>query len=100
MLLAHFYLDLNEVNAPKADELPGVSEMSDIRFSRVVGSIAGSIVYPGDPIHGGTAYVEEDISTENELGVERRYHQPPGASTDTTIFSPLSGPGTMDLDVP
>lgn len=100
MLLAHFYLDLNEANAPEADGLHGSSEMSDLRFSRVVGSLAGSIVYAGDPALGGTAYAEQYIGTEDDLGVERRYHQSPGASTDATTLLPSSDPGTTGSDIP
>ena len=102
MLLSHFYLDLNEANAPKHDELRGESEMSDIRFSRVVGSLAGSIVYAGDPAFGGAAHLEDDADAAGDHRVEEGVRQSSEVCMDvvTTSMRPSSEIGTTGVCEP
>ena len=59
ILLSHFYLNLVKANRFDLRESSGAASMSDLRFSRVVGSLAGSLAY-GEGSSGQEPNTEDD----------------------------------------
>ncbi|KZT70213.1 hypothetical protein DAEQUDRAFT_228864 [Daedalea quercina L-15889] len=64
VLLSRFFLSLNEANAYAVELSSTASQMSDLWFSRVVGSLAGSLAYDYDRSSEST---EENMDAECEL---------------------------------
>ncbi|KZT63092.1 hypothetical protein DAEQUDRAFT_238359 [Daedalea quercina L-15889] len=65
ILLTHFYLNLNEAthdtNEINASGFSDASQMSDLRFERIVGRLTGSLSYDAD------SFELEDMDWEDEL---------------------------------
>ena len=70
-MLSRFYLNLREANSGSlADcELSDMSQVSDIQFDRVLGRLAGSIVYvtDDDPEEIGEVDVATDVDDDVDV---------------------------------
>lgn len=72
-LISRFFLNLNEANLNGLDAPSSPSQLSDLYFTRVVGSLGGSLAYGLEDTvaSGDTASTENDIYTVEELGEEQ-----------------------------
>ncbi|KAH9927009.1 uncharacterized protein B0H18DRAFT_306506 [Fomitopsis serialis] len=77
ILLSRFYLNLHEANSPQAMLSSGTSQLSDLSFVQVVGSLAGTIAYnTGSPAaEGMDSRSSSDPDTDEELLPSRRAFQ-------------------------
>ncbi|KZT63526.1 hypothetical protein DAEQUDRAFT_760428 [Daedalea quercina L-15889] len=65
ILLTHFYLNLHEASNWRLGDSSNTSQMSDLRFTRVVGQLAGSLPYGPNRSAQGTD--EDDLDLNGEL---------------------------------
>lgn len=72
-LISRFFLNLNEANLNGLDAPSSLSQLSDLYFTRVVGSLGGSLAYGLEDTvaSGDTASTENDVYTVEELGEEQ-----------------------------
>lgn len=66
-LISRFFLNLNEANSNGFDAASSPSQLSDLHFTRVIGSLGGSLAYGT----GDTTSTEGDIYTDEGLGEEQ-----------------------------
>jgi len=72
ILLSHFYLNLHEASTIQGGMLSDASQQSDLRFARVVGTLAHSSVYDDQRIPApGDMDVEDDLDADEERPEER-----------------------------
>ncbi|KAH9921331.1 uncharacterized protein B0H18DRAFT_1021675 [Fomitopsis serialis] len=65
ILISHFYLNLREANSMDMDS--GASQISDVRFTRVVGSLAGSLPYGMHSSPGGVDAGPDSVGSDEEF---------------------------------
>ncbi|KAH9932623.1 uncharacterized protein B0H18DRAFT_1102356 [Fomitopsis serialis] len=67
VLLSHFYLNLHEASANRGGMLSDASQQPDLRFARIVGTLAQSSVYDDQRILApGDSDVEDDLDADEE----------------------------------
>ncbi|KAH9932617.1 uncharacterized protein B0H18DRAFT_32148 [Fomitopsis serialis] len=82
ILLSHFYLNLHEASANRGDTLSGASQQSDLRFARVVGTLAHSSVYDDQSI---LAQGDTDVEDASDADEEQREHRK--VETEVSVIS-------------
>ncbi|KAH9926925.1 uncharacterized protein B0H18DRAFT_303593 [Fomitopsis serialis] len=108
IFLSRFYLNLHEANSSQAMITSDASQVSDLRFARVVGSLGGSVAYDsGSPAAEGMDVQScSDSDTDEELvGVQEADMErlPVTAAIQESIAEPKSNippsPGISSVEV-